>query len=121
MPVEERDFQAECDEIVDNTVKELQDIYEGKVESQSDDYDDEKMTLYEYLDNILDVNYTISSRGEYRSASICIACGGPNIYIDTDDAYVKLYWGGTRAQAPISYNVRDEIDAIMEEWYELIR
>ena len=111
------DFEIDCVKTVQRIAQELQDIYDGKVESETED--GEMMTLIEYFDDFLDVNYTVNYRREYKSASICIGYGGPNIYIDTDDAYVKLYWGATRAEAPFSYTVRDAIDDIFAEYYEI--
>lgn len=112
-----KDFEQECQEMVDNIAKELLDIYNGEVESDDPEEYGEKKTLREYFDDCLDVNYLVSRDKEYKSAIVCITWGGPNIYVDTEDSYVKLYWGCTQAKAPLSYQVRDEIDSIFEEWY----
>lgn len=102
------DFQKECDETVKRIAEELESLYNGNEEGKN---------LQSYFDDYLDVDYVVNSRKEYRSASICIATGGPGIYIDTKDAMVKLYWGCTRSEAPFSYNVRNKIDSIFEEIY----
>ena len=47
-----------------------------------------------YLNDALDIEYTVSSRVEYLSARVCVALGGPNIYIDTRNQQVQGYWGG---------------------------
>lgn len=77
----------------------------------------EELTIYDYFSDFLDIDYTVNRYKEYQSASICIGWGGPNIYIDTADAYVKLYWGNTREQYPIYYSTRDVIDEWAEELY----
>lgn len=112
-----QDFEKECQDTVDRIAKELQEIYEGKVPSENEDYDEEQMTLREYFDDYLDVDYIVNSSKEYQSCRVWVTLGGPGICIDTSDAMVRLYWGSTTAEAPISYNVRDEIDGIFEEIY----
>lgn len=77
----------------------------------------EELSIYDYFDDFLDIDYTVNRYKEYQSALICIGWGGPNIYIDTDDAYVKLYWGSTREQYPIYYGTRDVIDEWAEELF----
>jgi hypothetical protein len=75
----------------------------------------ETVSLWEWLDNeLLDIEYRCTGRKEYRSAQICIAWGGPNIYIDTATKDVELYWGSERARYPVSYDAIDIID----EWAE---
>lgn len=82
--------------------------------------DFEQLSISDYLDDILDIDFTVNRYKEYQSCSICIGWGGPNIYIDTDDAYIKLYWGSTREQYPIRYETRDEIDEWAEEYFNCI-
>ena len=81
-------------------------------ESELEDY-----TLWDYFSDCLDIEYRIGTDHTFRSVEIMITCGGPNIYVDTADAKVKLCWGNTHEEAPFSYNVRDEIDSIFEEYY----
>ena len=82
-----------------------------------EDGDEEPQSLYDYFDDVFDIEYRISGNREFRSVQIMIACGGPNIYIDTGTAQVELYWWGDRASYPISYSTRDEIDAYFEDLY----
>lgn len=77
----------------------------------------EQLSLWDYLSDVFDVEYRIDGRGEYRSVRLMVACGGPNIYIDTASKQVELYWWSDRASYPISYEVCDEIDAINEEMW----
>lgn len=86
----------------------------------TDDPEDlEPYTLYEYLCDVewYDVEYRIGGDGKYRSVQLMIACGGPNIYIDTQSKQVELYWWGERANYPLDYDICDEIDSIFEEMY----
>ena len=74
--------------------------------------------LFDYLgDNVYDIEYTIGSDKEYRSVRIMIACGGPNIYINTHSGDVELYWWNERASYPMSSDVVNMIDSTYEELF----
>ena len=96
-----------------NIVDELTAIYNGEILND----DGEQITLYDYFCDVLDFEYTISSRKEYVSVKIWVTLGGPSIWIDTGDSYVRLAWGHSQEEYPLSYNIRDEIDNIFEEYY----
>lgn len=82
-----------------------------------DDY--EQSSVWDYMQDILDVEYRCGSDKEYRSCKIMVACGGPNIYIDTAAAMVKLYWWTEYAEYPISYEARDAVDEWAEEYWNI--
>ena len=74
--------------------------------------------ILEWLgDGIYDVEYTIGSEKDYRGVRIMIACGGPNIYVDTHSGDVELYWWGESARYPMSSYVVDMIDSTYEELF----
>lgn len=93
--------------------EELKAIYSGKVLND----DGEQLTLWDYFSDVLDFEYTINSMKKYRSVKIWISLGGPNVWIDSSDSYVRLAWGSDREEYPLSYDVCDEINAIFEEYY----
>ena len=93
--------------------EELQSIYNGEQTNE----DGEPITLYDYFSDVLDFEYTISSNKEYQSVKIWVTLGGPNVWIDTSDSYIRLAWGTSREEYPLSYDIRDEIDSIFEEYY----
>lgn len=82
-----------------------------------DDYDDnETISMYKYFaDQALDIEYTINSDLSYKAVRVMIACGGPNIYINTNNKRVELYWWGDTAYATLS---SDAVVAI-DEYFEL--
>ena len=80
--------------------------------------DGENLNLWDYLTDVLDYDFTVDSRKEYRSARIWVSLGGPNVWIDTADRAVKLAWGTDRAEYPIDSDVCDEIDDVMREIYD---
>ena len=65
----------------------------------------------------LDFEYTITSRREYKSVKIWVTLGGPNVWIDTSDSYIRLAWGSDREEYPLDYDVAAEIDYIFEEYF----
>lgn len=79
----------------------------------------EPVTLYEYLANALDIDYTINSTGELKSCRVCVGLGGPNIYIDTARRAVCLYWWSDRAEYPI--DCADDVEEVARELWEGLR
>ena len=74
--------------------------------------------ILEWLgDGVYDVEYTIGSDKEYRSVRIMVACGGPNIYINTNAKEVQLFWWNERASYPLDSSVVSMIDADCEEMF----
>lgn len=95
-------------------VEEIEEYAAGKVVND----DGEQMGLYDYLNDVLDYEFTVDCRKEYKSAKIWVALGGPDVWIDTADRAVKLAWGTDRAEYALDWGVCDEIDDIMREIYE---
>lgn len=85
------------------------------------DVDDlEQLSLYDYFEDCLDIKYLIDSdRVTVHSVKIMVACGGPNIYVDTESHNVELYWWGNRASYPIDYDTCNEIDEWAQEMFSL--
>lgn len=82
------------------------------------DVDDlEQLSLMDYFDDALDIEYRIDGSRRYRSVRIMVTCGGPNIYIDTAEHAVRLYWYTERAEAWIDADTCDAIDELFEELY----
>ena len=87
----------------------------GYVSEDTNDF--EPLSLYDYFDDCLDIEYRVGSDKQLRSVRIMVAWGGPNIYIDTASRAVELYWWGDNASYPIDSDVCDEIDQYFEEIY----
>ena len=79
-----------------------------------DTEDLEQLGIYDYLQDTFDIEYRCGSDKEYRSVRIMIACGGPNIYIDTAEKAVLLYWWTDRAR----YYLSDSTVNAVDEWAE---
>lgn len=81
----------------------------------------EACDLYEYLSDVLDIEYTVDSRGGYIASRIYVALGGPNIWIDTREECVRGAWGSGREESYIGPKISGAIDEIMEELYDMLR
>lgn len=98
-----------CKRIAD----ELTAIYNGEITNE----DGDAVTLYDYIADTLDCEYTIDSRKAYKSCKIYVTLGGPNVWIDTAKSAVCLAWWTDRDEYYLDRIICDEIDAIMEEYY----
>lgn len=114
----------ELQKYVEDIAADLRRLYEADPtdeEREAAEENGEDCDLYSYFSDVLDIEYTISSRGDYLGARIAVALGGPNIYIDTREGEVKGYWGTDRAERWIPSEICEEIDGIMEEYYDMVR
>jgi hypothetical protein len=78
---------------------------------------DDEWSVYDYLQDVLDIEYIIGSDGTYRGARILVAFGGPNIWIDTRHKLVEGYWWQNKAQCSFDDDI-GLCDAL-EELYEV--
>ena len=78
----------------------------------------EQIGMLDYFEDALDVEYSIGGSGrEYRSVCVMVACGGPNVYVNTGTKKVELYWGTDREDFGLSQSVIATIDDAFEELY----
>lgn len=62
---------------------------------------------FDYISDVLDINYVINSDRTYRGTRLLVAFGGPNIWVDTSTNTVTGSWWGDSYSAKYS---RDEMD-----------
>ena len=80
--------------------------------------DCEQASFFDYFtDSALDIEYRIGSDRAFRSVRIMVACGGPNIFVDTGAREVQLYWWSDRASCPIDPDTCEAINDCFEELY----
>jgi len=53
---------------------------------------DDIISGFDYLTDILDIEYILGSDKQYLGARILVAFGGPNIWINTRTQQVEGYW-----------------------------
>ena len=69
--------------------------------------DEDRTSALDYLQDVLDIEYVVSSKKEYLGARVLVAFGGPNIWINTRTKQVEGYWWGDKCI--LSYD-NDEMD-----------
>tara|TARA_Y100000385_G_scaffold218770_1_gene228125 strand:- start:345 stop:647 length:303 start_codon:yes stop_codon:yes gene_type:complete len=77
------------------------------------DSDGEEMSVYDYLEDALDIEYICNSARECIGARILVAFGGPNIWVDTRNNIVKGAWWDEHASQEFEDNIGLN-DAIIE-------
>lgn len=95
----------------------VHDLKDG--ETAPDDW--EQLGLLDYLEDVLDVRYTVDREFDYRSCALLVTFGGPNVWVDTARKSVDLYWRGDEASYPLSTYACDALDDCMRERYECMR
>jgi len=88
-------------------------INSGEYETHDND---EPCNAYDYLSDALDIEYTVSSHGEYLGARVLVAYGGPNIWINTRTKTIEGYWWSDRAEAYYYDDALGLDDALAELW-----
>lgn len=77
----------------------------------------EQETIFDYMDEVFDINFTVSSENEYIATCICVAWGGPSIYIDTNEKAVCLYWWGSKEKVYLTDEATKAVDDWAEEYF----
>lgn len=78
-----------------------------------DDYA-EPVTLSNYIEHSYSIEVAhgrLTKDAPITAVILCVAWGGPNIYIDTGDRAVNLYWGSGSGKYPLT---ADACDALVE-------
>lgn len=79
----------------------------------------EQLNVWNFLSDVYNVEFRTSGRSvdDLRSVQIMVACGGPNIYLDTATKDVELYWWSERARWPMSYEAVEALDEWAAEYW----
>lgn len=98
------------------------DMFWFKCPECGNDYDPDAMdqlSVWDFLDDVYNVEFRTSGKNadDLRSVQIMVACGGPNIYLDTASRDVELYWWNERARWPMSYAACDALDEWAAEYW----
>lgn len=105
-------YDHENNQVLDNewfeTEKEAQDYLEG--------HQGVEISAYDYLQDALDIEYTVNSKGEYIGARVLVAFGGPNIWINTRTRTVEGYSWGDKVFAQYAGDAIGLDDALEELW-----
>lgn len=77
--------------------------------------------LYEALDDVLDVEYTLDSSFNLIGVELTLTYGGPNIFLSTRYNRIEAYWGGEQVFVPVDRDVCDEVFAMYEDYLNSAR
>ena len=117
---------SECGEVIDcEEYAENEELYDAITEDETcvcphckEEAEFEQLGVFDWLEDALDIQYTINGDMSYYAGRVMVACGGPNIYVDTLSGAVKLYWWADRAEYELSRAACDALDECLEELYQ---
>ena len=66
-------------------------------------------------EEVLDINTTIGSDGQYRGSELALTLGGPTVYLYTRSGLIEGSWGSESFTA--NYD-NDELDSMLEELWD---
>ena len=118
-PIDERDFSKipGCTIQQENVLNEVHIFYIMPDGEAIFEGDLEVATIGDYFDDFLDVDYIVGSDKKYKACRVLVAFGGPNIYIDTLEKQVQLFWWSDTAIADIPEDLCMAIDEFFETIY----
>ncbi|MCL1976715.1 MAG: hypothetical protein FWG55_01190 [Candidatus Bathyarchaeota archaeon] len=79
----------------------------------------EKYSVWDYFSDGFDIEYRIDGRGNFQGVEVCVACGGPSIYVDDDKVWGV--WGSDRAEYYLCRAARDIVYDWGAEMYSTLR
>ena len=102
-------MKNECREYAEMIRNDVNSLYEGKTV-------DECESLFDYIADSLDVEYTLNSQRELIGVRVYVTLGGPTCWIDTRNSEVVCAWGSDRWSAWLASEVCDEINSYFEDF-----
>lgn len=83
-----------------------------------DEQELDKATMWDYLGENYGVRFTVDEDLELRSVAVMVAFGGPNVWVDTGEEAVELFWGTGYACYPLSTDAIDAVNGWAEELFK---
>ena len=78
----------------------------------------EQLGIWDYVEDTLDVRYIIEAdRRTICGVEVCVAFGGPSIWVSSYSGSVELYWWCDRASYPLSREASDALDEWAQEMW----
>ena len=87
----------------------------NQLEVWAEEYEQEDYSAMDYLESVLDIEYVVGNKGDYRGARILVAFGGPTIWINTRTNQVEGAWWQDSAHA--TFNDAIGLDETIEELF----
>ena len=70
----------------------------------------------DYFDDFYDVDYVIGGDKHYKACRVLVAFGGPNIYIDTWEKQVQLFWWSDTA----TVDIPEDLCMVIDDFFEVL-
>ena len=80
---------------------------------ESGEVDGESISAWDYLEDALDIEYIVNSKGEYLGARVLVCFGGPNVWINTRTNQVEGHWWSD--SCTMSYRDAIGLDEVLSE------
>lgn len=114
---ETTDTRSNAEHYADDIAQMIRDWQDDGEPFGVNEYDDiaEPLSAFDYLEDALDIEIRTDLKGEYRSAKILIAYGGPNAWIDTATQQLIVAWWSAPEYRELPLRFCEALDeAIME-------
>ena len=79
----------------------------------------EEGTAMDYLSDVLDIQYVVTSDRQYKGARVCIAFGGPTAWINTLTSQLEVAWWSEPVYRDLPREFIDALDEALEELWEM--
>lgn len=104
----EEEFQKQFQNTVDRIADALEEIKDYDFYEQVDEETDEEGNWY--FEDTYNIDYVWRLGYGLMGVRVMVACGGPNIWVDTFEKTVHGYWGGDEAIAYLTDDCCEKIE-----------
>lgn len=81
--------------------------------------DCERASIYDYFEHhdIFNIRYYLDGYKDLEAVRVMIACGGPNVFINTDTEQIEVRWWTEKADYLLSREASEEIFEYFNELF----
>lgn len=72
---------------------------------------------FDYLSDVLDIEYIVSADKTYKAARILVAFGGPNAWVNTQTRQLEVAWWSEPVYRGLPQEFCEALDDSLEELY----
>ena len=102
-------MKNECREYAEMIRNDVNSLYDGETVYECE-------SLFDYIADALDVEYTLNSSRELIGVRVYVTIGGPTCWIDTRSNEVVCACGSDKESAWLASEVCEEINSYFEEF-----
>lgn len=86
----------------------------GKLIDMEDD-EAEQVSILDWFSDVFNIQYVVDDKNNVDGMILMVACGGPNIYVDTFRRVVRLHWWNEKAEYELLPDACEAIEEAFEE------